>query len=223
MWSTTFERFPPGKTPLFGAITVGVEDWTRPRSGESRIFEQDLLERLGDTKPWVPPALYVPLSAVLFWLGVDEHARAVALLLWYGAGVLAWTLVEYLSHRFSFHHAPTTRRQLVIGYLIHGVHHAYPDDRRRLTTPVVMTLLMGAMILAVFLAALGRPGFPCFAGFIHGYLLYDLVHYAIHRGSLGTPIGRFLRRYHLQHHFATPHRQFGVTSPLWDIIFRTSR
>ena len=222
MWSTTFERFAPGKTS-YGAIAVFVEDWARPRSGESRIFEQDVLERLGCTKPWVPPALYVPLSAVLVWLGVDEGTRAVAVLAWYGAGVLAWTLFEYLAHRFSFHHAPTTRRQLVIGYLIHGNHHAYPDDVRRLITPVVMTLPIGAAILGLFLLVLGRPGFGCFAGFMHGYLLYDLVHYAIHRGSLGTPVGRFLRRYHLQHHFLMPHRKFGVTSPLWDVISRTTR
>jgi sterol desaturase/sphingolipid hydroxylase (fatty acid hydroxylase superfamily) len=32
-----------------------------------------------------------------------------------------------------------------------------------------------------------------------------------------------LRRHHLQHHFGVPHRKFGVTSPLWDVIFRTTR
>ena len=222
MWATTFQRFASGKTTLWG-VTVDVEDWTRPRAGASRIFEQDRLERLGCTKPWLPLALYVPLSAVLFRLGVEGDSRPLGLVSWYAAGVLVWTLFEYLSHRFAFHHTPTTPRQLVIGYLIHGVHHAYPEDAPRLTTPVVMTLPIGAAILGVFLLVLGRPGFACFSGFMHGYLAYDLVHYAIHRGSLGTPIGRFLRRYHLQHHFAVPHRQFGVTSPLWDVIFRTGR
>jgi sterol desaturase/sphingolipid hydroxylase (fatty acid hydroxylase superfamily) len=34
---------------------------------------------------------------------------------------------------------------------------------------------------------------------------------------------RWLRRHHLQHHYAAPDQNFGVSSPLWDIIFRTSR
>ena len=32
----------------------------------------------------------------------------------------------------------------------------------------------------------------------------------------------WLRRYHFQHHFAT-NRQFGVSTPIWDYVFRTGR
>ncbi len=36
-----------------------------------------------------------------------------------------------------------------------------------------------------------------------------------------TGLGRFLRQYHLAHHYAVPDRHFGVSSPLWDLVFRT--
>ena len=50
-------------------------------------------------------------------------------------GVLLWTLLEYLIHRFSFHFTPRGRVGVVMAYLIHGVHHAYPEDHRRWITP----------------------------------------------------------------------------------------
>ena len=35
-----------------------------------------------------------------------------------------------------------------------------------------------------------------------------------------TRVGRYLRQYHLVHHYKTPDRHFGVSSPLWDFVFR---
>jgi sterol desaturase/sphingolipid hydroxylase (fatty acid hydroxylase superfamily) len=32
---------------------------------------------------------------------------------------------------------------------------------------------------------------------------------------------KYLKRYHLQHHYKTPQQRFGVTSPLWDVLFGT--
>jgi sterol desaturase/sphingolipid hydroxylase (fatty acid hydroxylase superfamily) len=34
-------------------------------------------------------------------------------------------------------------------------------------------------------------------------------------------IGRFLRQHHMAHHYTKPDRNFGVSSPLWDLVFRT--
>jgi sterol desaturase/sphingolipid hydroxylase (fatty acid hydroxylase superfamily) len=225
MWSTTFQRFPAGKTSILGVTTVDVSDWSRPRSGESRIFEQDqrVLERLTCAHPAAPVALYAPLGLALLWWAVQRGATPLAVAGWYVAGVLGWSLVEYLMHRYSFHHVPTTRLQVAIGYLTHGVHHAYPDDARRWVLPLVVTIPVGAAIFGAGALVLGVASVPWFAGFMHGYLMYDTIHFAVHRGPLPTPVGRFLRRYHFQHHYATTDRRFGVSSPLWDIIFRTAR
>jgi sterol desaturase/sphingolipid hydroxylase (fatty acid hydroxylase superfamily) len=34
-------------------------------------------------------------------------------------------------------------------------------------------------------------------------------------------IGRFLKEYHMKHHYVDEHAGFGVSTPLWDIVFRT--
>jgi sterol desaturase/sphingolipid hydroxylase (fatty acid hydroxylase superfamily) len=33
---------------------------------------------------------------------------------------------------------------------------------------------------------------------------------------------KVIRQHHMAHHFKTPEMRFGVSSPLWDIIFRTN-
>jgi sterol desaturase/sphingolipid hydroxylase (fatty acid hydroxylase superfamily) len=36
-----------------------------------------------------------------------------------------------------------------------------------------------------------------------------------------TRFGKFLKRQHMRHHFKDPDKDYGVSSPLWDIIFST--
>src|SRR6478609_5662654 len=112
MWSRTFERFPAGKTPILGAITVAVYDWTRPQSGTSRLFDQDVLERLTCARPTLPIALYLPAGIVLAGWAIVRGMPLTAVAAWYVAGLLVWSLFEYLMHRFSFHHTPRTRLEV---------------------------------------------------------------------------------------------------------------
>ena len=58
-------------------------------------------------------------------------------------------------------------------------------------------------------------------GFTVGYLTYDLTHYATHHFPMRSGIGRYLKRYHMMHHYKTPDQRFGVSSPLWDIVYGT--
>lgn len=62
---------------------------------------------------------------------------------------------------------------------------------------------------------------PIYAGFALGYLCYDGTHYAVHHFKQTSRIGRFLKRHHMLHHHADHDGGFGVSSPLWDIVFRT--
>jgi sterol desaturase/sphingolipid hydroxylase (fatty acid hydroxylase superfamily) len=62
---------------------------------------------------------------------------------------------------------------------------------------------------------------PMFSGFIAGYLIYDLTHYATHHFPMRWGPLKFLKRYHMQHHYKTPDKRFGVSSPLWDVVFGT--
>jgi len=62
---------------------------------------------------------------------------------------------------------------------------------------------------------------PMVGGFTLGYLVYDLTHYATHHFAMRSGILRYLKRYHMMHHYKTPDQRFGVSSPLWDIVYRT--
>jgi dihydroceramide fatty acyl 2-hydroxylase len=221
-WATTFARFRPGSIPLVGPVVVRVADWSNPRPGRAPMFDHPpLLERLSVAHPAFPFAVYAPLGVALTWRAWHAGFSALAVAVAYLAGLFVWSLLEYVAHRGSFHHVPETEGQVAYGYLVHGVHHAYPDDSRRWVMPLVVTIPISALLFLVFRFALGPVGEPVFGGFIHGYLTYDLLHYFIHRGHMPTRLGRFLRQYHLAHHYAVPDRHFGVSSPLWDLVFRT--
>ena len=223
MWSTTFRRFTDGQVPVIGPITVAVHDWTDPVAGESRLFQQELLERATQARPGWPIAIYAPGGVALTWYAAHAGVRGSLVAAAYLVGLLIWTLVEYVMHRFSFHHAPATRFEVAIAYLVHGVHHAYPDDSRRWMMPLVVTLPISAALILIAHAAGGASALPIVAGFLHGYLAYDTLHHTIHRGANRSRVVRWLRKHHMQHHYATPDKRFGVSSPLWDVVFRTSR
>jgi sterol desaturase/sphingolipid hydroxylase (fatty acid hydroxylase superfamily) len=47
------------------------------------------------------------------------------------------------------------------------------------------------------------------------------MHYRIHFVSPRNRLEAYLRERHLVHHYRAPDRCFGVTSPLWDTVFRS--
>ena len=185
------------------------------------MFAPELLDRLSVVHPALPAAVFVPAGAYLAVQSVHRGFSFGATLVLYLAGLLAWSLFEYVAHRGSFHREPQTETQLAFMYLMHGVHHAYPDDSRRWMMPLTVSIPLSALFYLLFSVVLGRSASGVFAGFVHGYLTYDLLHYFIHRGRMPTRLGRFLRRYHLAHHYTVPDRYFGVSSPLWDMVLRT--
>jgi sterol desaturase/sphingolipid hydroxylase (fatty acid hydroxylase superfamily) len=221
-WASTFTRFQPGRIPFVGPVVVRVADWSKPQAGGAPMFEYPpLLERLSVVHPAAPTLVYLPAGALLVWRGAAAGLGTIALVSGYLAGLFGWSLLEYGAHRGSFHHEPTTKWQVAYAYLVHGVHHAYPDDSRRWMMPLVVTIPIAVLLYSVFTLTFGRYGDPAYGGFLHGYLTYDLLHYFIHRGRMPTRFGRFLRQYHLAHHYKSPDRHFGVSSPFWDIVFRT--
>jgi dihydroceramide fatty acyl 2-hydroxylase len=86
------------------------------------------------------------------------------------------------------------------------------------TVTAVFALIVWVPIHALLGPHLDRP---FFAGIVIGYVIYDLTHYYLHHAAPRTAFGKWLRKYHLVHHFQTPDVRYGITSPLWDLVFRT--
>ncbi|WP_172841987.1 sterol desaturase family protein [Bradyrhizobium lablabi] len=151
----------------------------------------------------------VPLAIVIF-AGLAGLDRLPLML----AGIAAWTLLEYLVHRFVFHIHSQGRR-------LHQLHHDNPSDpdaeRSSLTTPL-LALPVGFLLIG---AAGLEDGSAIFAGLLSGYLVFIVVHYAVHRWPIGPNSWLYSAKIrHLTHHHLE-NCNFGVTTIFWDIVFRT--
>ncbi len=187
-----------------------------------RMFDSDWLDALSRTPWWTVPLMWLPVSAGCLLVARDmplPHALGAAAIGWF-----VWTLVEYSLHRWPFHWQPATSWGPRLHFLVHGVHHQWHRDRYRLVMPPAVSLLLCAVLGPLFRVALGGYWFwPFFAGFVFGYTVYDLSHYAFHHLKVKNPLFQRLKRHHLLHHHSPQHadRKFGVSTTLWDHVFRT--
>jgi sterol desaturase/sphingolipid hydroxylase (fatty acid hydroxylase superfamily) len=195
-----------------------------------RLFKSDFLEFFTHIHPAVVLLLYVPVVLLFLGRGILERAAGESVapvFLGYAAGLLVWTLTEYLLHRFFFHYEPTQPWLQRAWYLIHGVHHEQPQCKTRLVMPPILSIPLAFLFYGLFHTVvgtvLGLPRWtgPAFAGFVTGYLMYDMLHYAEHHLSMRWGFLKFIKIYHLKHHYKDPNHGFGVSSPLWDLVFQT--
>jgi sterol desaturase/sphingolipid hydroxylase (fatty acid hydroxylase superfamily) len=187
------------------------------------MFENPLLELASRVHPAVPPVLYLPVVTICLVLAVGrENLGVPSVAAVFLLGLVAWSLAEYLLHRFVFHFEPDTRWGRRLHFIIHGVHHDYPHDPMRLVMPPSVSVPLAILVFLLFRLLVGPVwSLPSFAGFLVGYLIYDMTHFHIHHHRSDNRLSLALRRYHYRHHFQQSDRGFGVTSSLWDRVFRT--
>ena len=191
-------------------------------SSSPPIFQTPALDRLTRVHPAVPALIFVPVIAVLAALGFSRQS-VLATVVELACGYAFWTLAEYWGHRIVFHFEPRQGVGARLHWVVHGVHHDHPNDPRRLVLPPVLSVPLAAGFFGLFVLVLGTPvAFGACAGFFVGYLMYDMVHFALHHARPKSRIGRRLRELHMRHHFEDDERGFGVSAPYWDIIFGTS-
>jgi len=193
-----------------------------------RLFESDVLEFFTHIHPAVVLAIWLPVAGYALYRAASVPTTlGLRLSIGLLAGLFLWTWVEYVMHRFVFHFRPRTPRQERLSFLFHGVHHAQPMEKSRLVMPPAVSIPLAAVCYAVLYVAVGVVAgarawvSPVFAGLILGYVCYDMTHYATHHFKVRSAALQYIRRYHLHHHTQTPDKRFGVTSPLWDIVFGT--
>jgi dihydroceramide fatty acyl 2-hydroxylase len=195
-----------------------------PRPATCQMFETPLIERFSRIHPASPFLFWLP---ILGYAGLHGYQQGVGLVQGMGLlllGVLLWTFAEYVLHRYVFHYLGPRLWQRRMHFVLHGVHHDFPQDSGRLVMPLGASIPMGAGFYLFFRAVAG-PVFvdPLFIGFALGYLTYDGTHYAIHHFRMSSRWGKWIKRHHMIHHHTGAHARWGVSSPLWDWIFGTMR
>ncbi len=206
---------------------------TTPISGKEepiRVFRSDVLEFFTHISPITILAIWVPVLAVVMVLSIQRLSpggRWDVLPAGLLAGAAIWTLAEYTLHRFLFHHRARSERGKRLMFLIHGIHHAQPQCKTRLVMPLLISVPMAVILYAGFSLLIGRiigaPLWvgPLFAGFLGGYIAYDMIHYSVHHFRITNRIGQALRRNHMRHHYGESHLRFGISTTLWDHVFGT--
>src|ERR1700682_1843270 len=153
---------------------------------------------------WNLTTCLVPTMTVAIYFGELIFAIAVAIALLvtstlkssitailFCCGFMAWTLAEYVTHRFVLH---------AIAPIQHGIHHARPHDA------IDKIFWQIWLAFAVVYWAAGGGGL---AGALGAYAWYLFVHYCAHQKPAILPAS--LLKHHLEHHrFAN--RNYGVTT-----------
>jgi len=185
------------------------------------MFKSGLLDKFTRVHHYVPVAIFAPAIVILFAYGVAR----VGLLASVGyaiCGYLVWTLAEYWIHRVIFHFEPEEGIGARLHWMVHGVHHDHPNDPLRLVMPPAASVPLALVFYAAFYVVLGADrAFAFGAGFLGGYLAYDMIHYHLHHHTPRTRAGKWLRELHMRHHFQDDERGFGISAPYWDRVFGT--
>ncbi len=189
-----------------------------------RMFESDLMEFFSRVHPATPLLLYMPVVGYMLYLSLwQQKLSNLAVAGLFVLGILLWTLLEYLIHRYIFHYEPKSSLGKRLHYIIHGVHHDYPNDARRLVMPPSISVPLAVLFYILFLLIFGHLAPGVFAGLVFGYVCYDMLHYATHHFPMKRGLWLWLKQYHLRHHYKDDDAGFGISSPIWDYVFGTTR
>lgn len=136
------------------------------------------------------------------------------------AGIVLWSFMEYVLHRFAFHEA----RGSNYGSREHLRHHGSEDTVLESWYLSWAGVLLVSLALIPFLGRLaGQPdlGWGVGLGYLVAYGFYDLVHWRAHRRPCANRYEAMVRKHHFVHHFHAPLKNHGVTTPFWDHVFGT--
>lgn len=188
----------------------------------TRIFKSSLLEGLSKVHYLVPLFIFIPII-IFFIVQAFTHQLGLAgFFVFFLIGLLVWSATEYLLHRFIFHYYPTSNIGKRIHFIFHGVHHDYPKDKKRLVMPLSASIPMATIFYFLFFLVLQQNQlFAFFPGFLLGYLIYDMLHYAMHHYNFKSGIMKKIKQHHMLHHYHDSSKGYGVSSALWDDILQT--
>lgn len=193
------------------------------KNESARMFKSDFLEFFSKVHFTAPLYFFLPFIGYLYYLVFWQRDYGFGEFIGLSfAGFITWTCSEYLLHRFLFHHHPKSKIGKRFFFIIHGVHHDYPNDAKRLVLPPSISLPLATLFYLLFNYTIGEHYLPpFFATFLLGYLFYDMGHYAMHHFKLKGKFWGAIKDHHMKHHYVDPEHGFGVSSPFWDVIFKS--
>ena len=161
----------------------------------------------------------VVVEALAFLLGWITIKLALIVL-----GALMFYFSEYGMHRFAFHAPPLSWPLLrKLQHRLHYDHHVEPNRLDLLFLPIWFLVPNLALATGLFALIFGaEASSSALFGMMLAILHYEWVHYVAHIPySPRTRLGRWIKQYHLRHHFISEKHWFGVSNPTLDRVFGT--
>lgn len=192
-----------------------------------KMFTNDTVENLTKCPWYLPLVVWIPVVGLelmhyVYLMEGPKNVNPLLFLVSFCFGFVFWLFFEYTLHRFIFHLPTTSYYANIFHFLIHGHHHITPMDFDRLVFPPIPALLVGWPFWLFAPRVLGvETGYPWLFGFVVGYLTYDMTHFFIHHGVPKWGFFKMQKRRHVHHHYFKPNVNFGISNPLFDIVFGT--
>lgn len=136
----------------------------------------------------------------------------------FACGLLLWTLLEYVMHRFAYHEGRFGKSVSTEHLNHHARPHTFTTAQHKLTLAVPAL----CVIFTIFAAGFGlliSAGIT--AGTFTGWVFFETLHRITHVWPPRNAYGAWARRHHLFHHCGSARMNHGVTTPMWDWAFGT--
>ena len=170
---------------------------------------------------------YSTFFIIIVYLAFSSKHPLIAAL-FFVTGIINWTLVEYLFHRFVLHVHFVDGKSFIRKWAhkrldpLHFEHHERPWDATHITG--MISDLLPLFFVAAPLSFIG-PVYTLplvLAVSVEGYIFEEWAHYTMHFCRIRNRYFRYVKRFHLYHHSAKGETLgYGMTNGFWDIIFGT--
>jgi sterol desaturase/sphingolipid hydroxylase (fatty acid hydroxylase superfamily) len=163
---------------------------------------------------WAEFAVDIPLGMLLIFTGLRHSELDLpTVFLTIILGLFSFSIIEYSFHRWLMHGSVQIFAQG------HHAHHVNPLGYDSL--PFFLPALILLMLTGVFVLIMATSYAFLLTGTIAlGYVTYGLSHFIIHHHRFQQHFARdWAANHHIHHHH--PETNFGVTTPLWDILIGT--
>jgi len=156
-------------------------------------------------------SICVLFLALSLFINGSRH-QLVGNILFIVVGLISWTAIEYVLHRFILHGLQPFKNW-------HREHHSHPGAFFCLPTLLSAALVLILVFLPVWLTIGLLPAYALTLGVLTGYLAYTVIHHAIHHWHIDSHWLRKRKRWHNLHHHVDETSHFGVTNSFWDYVF----
>ncbi len=171
--------------------------------------------------------LYAAFGFTVLFFALRHASSWWVPLAYFAAGVVIWTWVEYLAHRFILHgRFPKGRGLHWVAHLafdhLHYEHHARPWDGNHINGTLRDTLpALGPLAALSFLAPIETMP-TLLGGLMVAYIAEEWVHQSVHFYDFRSKYWRYIKRHHWFHHSQVGAESgYGLTNGFWDIVYST--